>query len=125
MYESFYNLRTRAFALLPDSDFLYAGSTHRAAYSALEYGLINEASFMVLTGEPGMGKTSLLRKLIAEHGIKHSSALSRTRATTLNSSCPGFSCPSGYPNDNWTRLRPIMSSRSFSFRNPNSTDGSF
>lgn len=75
MYESFYNLRTRAFALLPDSDFLYAGSTHRAAYSALEYGLINEASFMVLTGEPGMGKTSLLRKLIAEHGIKHSIGL--------------------------------------------------
>ncbi|HKC95034.1 MAG TPA: AAA family ATPase, partial [Nitrospira sp.] len=75
MYESFYNLRTKPFALLPDSDFLYAGSTHRAAYSTLEYGLINEAAFMVLTGEPGMGKTSLLRKLIAEHGAKHSIGL--------------------------------------------------
>ena len=60
MYESFYNLRTKPFALLPDSDFLYPGSTHRAAYSILEYGLINEAPFMVLTGDPGMGKTSLL-----------------------------------------------------------------
>ncbi len=59
MYESFYNLRTKPFALLPDSDFLYPGSTHRTAYSILEYGLINEAPFMVLTGEPGMGKTSL------------------------------------------------------------------
>jgi type II secretory pathway predicted ATPase ExeA len=75
MYESYYNLRTKPFSLLPDSDFLYAGSTHRAAYSTLEYGLINEASFMVLTGEPGMGKTSLLRKLIAEHGAKHSIGL--------------------------------------------------
>ena len=75
MYESYYNLRTKPFALLPDSDFLYAGSTHRAAYSTLEYGLINEAAFMVLTGEPGIGKTSLLRKLIAEHGAKHSIGL--------------------------------------------------
>ena len=75
MYESFYNLRTKPFALLPDSDFLYPGSTHRAAYSILEYGLINEAPFMVLTGDPGMGKTSLLQKLIAEHGAKHSIGL--------------------------------------------------
>lgn len=75
MYEAFYNLRTKPFSLLPDSDFLYAGATHRAAYSTLEYGLINEAGFMVLTGEPGMGKTSLLRKLIAEHGAKQSIGL--------------------------------------------------
>ena len=75
MYESFYNLQTKPFALLPDSDFLYAGSTHRTAYSSLEYGLINEAAFMVLTGEPGMGKTSLLQKLIAEHRAKQSIGL--------------------------------------------------
>ena len=75
MYELFYNLRTQPFALLPDSDFLYPGSTHRAAYSILECGLINEAPFMVLTGDPGMGKTSLLKKLIAEHGAKHSIGL--------------------------------------------------
>jgi len=75
MYEAFYNLRTKPFALLPDSDFLYPGATHRAAYSILEYGLINEAPFMVLTGDPGMGKTSLLQKLISEHGAKHSIGL--------------------------------------------------
>ncbi len=75
MYESYYNLRTKPFSLLPDSGFLYAGSTHRAAYSTLEYGLINEAAFIVLTGEPGMGKTSLLRKLISEHGAKQSIGL--------------------------------------------------
>jgi type II secretory pathway predicted ATPase ExeA len=75
MYESFYNLRAKPFALLPDSDFLYPGSTHRAAYSILEYGLINEAPFMVLTGDPGMGKTSLLQKLASEQGEKHSIGL--------------------------------------------------
>ena len=75
MYESFYNLRTKPFALLPDGDFLYPGSTHRAAYSTLEYGLINEAAFIALTGEPGMGKTLLLQKLISVHGAKQSIGL--------------------------------------------------
>jgi type II secretory pathway predicted ATPase ExeA len=75
MYETFYGLRTKPFALLPDSDFLYPGSTHSAAYSLLEYGLLSQAPFMVLTGDPGMGKTSLLQKLISEHGEKHSIGL--------------------------------------------------
>lgn len=75
MYESFYNLRAKPFALLPDSEFLYPGAMHRAAYSLLEYGLLSQAPFMVLTGDPGMGKTSLLQKLIAEHGQKHSIGL--------------------------------------------------
>ena len=75
MYESFYNFQAKPFALLPDSDFLYPGSMHRAAYSLLEYGLINAAPFMVLTGDPGMGKTSLLQKLISEHGKKHTIGL--------------------------------------------------
>ena len=75
MYESFYGLQAKPFALLPDSDFLYPGSTHREAYSILEYGLINLAPFIVLTGDPGMGKTSLLHKLISEHGAKHSIGL--------------------------------------------------
>lgn len=75
MYESFYKFKTKPFTLLPDSDFLYPSPTHREAYSLLEYGLLSEAPFIVLTGDPGMGKTSLLKKLIAEHGGKHSIGL--------------------------------------------------
>ncbi|HWV47149.1 MAG TPA: AAA family ATPase, partial [Nitrospira sp.] len=71
MYEAFYHLKTKPFALLPDSSFLYSGSEHQAAYSLLEYGILSQAPFMVLTGEPGVGKTSLLQKLIAEHGNRH------------------------------------------------------
>ncbi len=67
MYTHFYHLHRKPFALLPDADFLYLSKTHRTAHSLLEYGLLNEASFMVLTGDPGMGKTSLLQKVIAEH----------------------------------------------------------
>ena len=71
MYETFYRFKAKPFALWPDSSFLYPGSEHQAAYSLLEYGILSQAPFMVLTGDPGMGKTSLLQKLIAEHGSKH------------------------------------------------------
>jgi len=67
MYKSFYQLHSKPFSLLPDSEFLYFGSTHRTAYSLLEYGLLTEAPFMVLTGDPGTGKTSLLHRLIADN----------------------------------------------------------
>ncbi|WHZ30295.1 MAG: hypothetical protein OJF51_005098 [Nitrospira sp.] len=75
MYETFYHLKTKPFALVPDSSFLYSGSEHQAAYSLLEYGILSQAPFMVLTGEPGVGKTSLLQKLIAEHGNRHTIGL--------------------------------------------------
>lgn len=71
MYESFYHLKGKPFALLPDSSFLYSGSEHQAAYSLLEYGVLSQAPFMVLTGEPGVGKTSLLQKLVADHGSRY------------------------------------------------------
>lgn len=66
MYNRFYSFRDKPFTLLPDGGSLYLGAKHRTAYGLLEYGLLNEAPFMVLTGDPGMGKTSLLQKLIAE-----------------------------------------------------------
>ncbi len=67
MYEAFYNLTLRPFTLAPNPDFLYRGDTHRLAMATLEYGLLNEAGFVVLTGMPGMGKTTLLQQLLAEH----------------------------------------------------------
>ena len=75
MYEAFYHLKAKPFALLPDSSFLYSGSEHQAAYSLLEYGVLSQAPFIVLTGEPGVGKTSLLQKLIAGHGNRHTIGL--------------------------------------------------
>lgn len=71
MYEAYYRFNAKPFSLLPDSGFLYPGSEHQAAYNLLEYGILSEAPFMVLTGDPGTGKTSLLQKLIAEQGSKY------------------------------------------------------
>ena len=66
MYESFYGLREKPFSLLPDPEFLYLGGRYRTAWGLLEYGLLNQAGFIVITGETGTGKTTLLRKLLAE-----------------------------------------------------------
>lgn len=67
MYEAFYGLTLKPFTLAPNPEFLYRGATHRLALSTLEYGILNRAGFVVLTGEPGMGKTTLIQQLLAEH----------------------------------------------------------
>jgi len=64
MYEEFYGFTEKPFSLLPDADFLYLGKKHSAAYAMLEYGLMNQAGFTVITGEVGSGKTTLIRKLL-------------------------------------------------------------
>ena len=64
MYESFYGLQTKPFSLLPDPGFLYMGKKHKVALALLEYALMNNAGFCVITGEIGAGKTTLLRKLL-------------------------------------------------------------
>ncbi len=66
MYESYYKLHTKPFSLLPDPDFLYPGPRHKMALSLLEYGLLNQAGFIVITGEPGTGKTTLLHKALSQ-----------------------------------------------------------
>ncbi len=64
MYEKFYGLRERPFSLLPDPSFLYPSSKHRMALVLLEYSLMNQAGFSVITGEIGTGKTTLIRQLL-------------------------------------------------------------
>lgn len=66
MYETHFGLREKPFSILPDPKFLYLGGRHRMAYSMLEYGIANSAGFTVITGDIGSGKTSLVRKLVAE-----------------------------------------------------------
>lgn len=64
MYESYYGLKRRPFALTPDPDFLYLSKQHAIALAMLEYGLTNQAGFTLITGEVGAGKTTLLRHLL-------------------------------------------------------------
>jgi type II secretory pathway predicted ATPase ExeA len=64
VYEAHFGLHEKPFSLLPDPRFLYAGRTHAMAMHMLEYGLAEQTGYVVLTGEVGTGKTTLLRHLL-------------------------------------------------------------
>ena len=63
MYESFYGLSGKPFQLNPDPSFYFGSRQHRRAMSYLEYGLHKNEGFIVITGEIGAGKTTLVRNL--------------------------------------------------------------
>jgi general secretion pathway protein A len=64
MYESFYGMNKRPFALTPDPAFLFLSAKHSLALSMLEYSLTGQAGFTVVTGEIGSGKTTLIREFL-------------------------------------------------------------
>ena len=64
MYERYFQLRERPFALSPDPDYLYPSRVHQEALSYLRYGIEGHAGFVVITGEIGSGKTTMLQSLL-------------------------------------------------------------
>jgi putative secretion ATPase (PEP-CTERM system associated) len=64
MYERFFQLRERPFALSPDPEYLYPSRVHQEALDYLRYGVESQAGFIVITGEIGSGKTTLLQTLV-------------------------------------------------------------
>ena len=85
MYEEFFGLREKPFALVPDPDFLYLSPSHREGLNMLEYGLLGEASFIVITGEVGSGKTTLVRRFLEMVGPDVSVGLITNTHESLNS----------------------------------------
>ncbi len=63
MYREFFGLKKRPFILTPDPEFLYLSKVHDLAITHLEYGIVQNAGFLALTGEVGAGKTTLLKYL--------------------------------------------------------------
>jgi type II secretory pathway predicted ATPase ExeA len=68
VYERYFGLAAKPFALTPDPAFLYPSRQHGMALTMLEYGLESQAAFSLLTGEIGSGKTTLVRKLVRQLG---------------------------------------------------------
>ncbi|GFO56865.1 ATPase [Geomonas sp. Red276] len=64
MYESFFNLKKKPFELVPDPDFIYLSRSHKKALTYLDYGIRERAGFILLTGEVGAGKTTIIRDLL-------------------------------------------------------------
>lgn len=75
LYEAFYGLREQPFALTTDPRFLFMGDAHRRAYEELLTGLRRREGLMLLTGDTGMGKTTLCRAVIQALGPRTFSAL--------------------------------------------------
>ncbi|WP_298199144.1 XrtA/PEP-CTERM system-associated ATPase [Novosphingobium sp.] len=65
MYEAFYGFTARPFQLTPDPAFYFESLTHRKALSYLGYGLNQGEGFIVITGEVGAGKSTLVAHLMA------------------------------------------------------------
>ena len=64
MYEEFYGLSEKPFALTPNPKFVFQSEQYRAAEEALLYGVAQKEGFMLVTGAPGTGKTTLCRDLL-------------------------------------------------------------
>lgn len=64
MYTSFYQLSVKPFQLNTDPRFLWLGTKHREALASLKYGVTDERGFLLLTGDVGTGKTTLINALL-------------------------------------------------------------
>jgi general secretion pathway protein A len=64
MYDQFYGLTGRPFQLTPDPQYYFESATHRKALSYLGYGLAQGEGFIVITGEVGAGKSTLVSHLM-------------------------------------------------------------
>lgn len=64
IYLEHFGLSQRPFSLVPDPEFLFWSRAHRGAYAMLEYGLVTRAPITLLTGEIGVGKTTLLHHFL-------------------------------------------------------------
>ena len=66
MYESFYGLRENPFEVTPNPAYIYLGKNHQEALANLVYGVSAKKGFIVITGEVGTGKTTLIHYLLGQ-----------------------------------------------------------
>ena len=64
MFEPFFGFSAQPFQLSPDPEFFYGSRGHKRAHAYLQYGMYQAEGFIVLTGEVGAGKTTLIRSLL-------------------------------------------------------------
>src|SRR5579862_4000062 len=98
MFESHFGFSSSPFALNPDPGFFFASKGHSRALAYLKYGVFQREGFIVVTGEIGSGKTTLVRTLL--EGLDSDEVVAaQVRNTQLDSSellfsiCVAFGVP--------------------------------
>lgn len=71
MYLDFYRFREKPFNLTPDPRFVFLSKNHKEAFAHLLFGIQSHAGFILLTGEVGSGKTTVLRTLLGQLDADH------------------------------------------------------
>ena len=66
MYLDHYSLTHRPFSISPDPRFLWLGEKHAEALSTLKFGILDNKGFLLITGEIGTGKTTLIKSLVKQ-----------------------------------------------------------
>ncbi|MEC5216454.1 general secretion pathway protein A [Actimicrobium sp. GrIS 1.19] len=66
MYEAFYGLADKPFQANPDPSFYFGSRQHRRAMAYLDYGMHRNEGFIIITGEVGAGKTTVVRNLLSK-----------------------------------------------------------
>ena len=82
MYQQFYGLAERPFDLTPNPRYLLLTPSHREALANLDYGISARAGLIVVTGEAGTGKTTLLRRVMSK-GVSGPSRARNVRTVYL------------------------------------------
>jgi len=83
MLLDFFGLRQQPFGMTPDPAYLFASDTHRDALSALKLGVAENRGFFALIAQPGMGKTTLLYRLLEDlHDSARTVLVSQTQCNS-------------------------------------------
>jgi len=82
MYEEYFGLECRPFDISPDPKFLFMTEQHSRAVANIKFALMNRDSFVIITGEIGIGKTTVLNTVLADLGPEYVTA--KLTHTTLS-----------------------------------------
>jgi general secretion pathway protein A len=91
MYTDYFGFREKPFSITPDPRFFYTNPSYQGAYASLLYGIHEHRGFIVLTGEIGTGKTTLLRRLMENLEPKVRCVFFYNAALTFEE-CLDFTC---------------------------------
>jgi len=114
MYTEYFHLSAKPFQLKPDPDFFFGSAGHKRAMAYLEYGIAQEEGFIIITGEVGAGKTTLVRHLFKK--MESDKIVAAHIANTNLSSDDTLrvvSAAFGLPHENFTKASLLLGIEKF------------